>query len=151
MIPGSHPGPRPPELPRALPSGYRWRVFFFKNVFAIIGAVFTIPFCWSVFGPLVGIPLWLYGYRRAKRWLDALEFGVATGGAIVSVEKDRTQHINHEHPWRIEFEYETPGGRLKGHVEAWDPAHAQRVIGEHVWVVYTPAEPASHALWPPVH
>lgn len=150
-IPGGHPGPRPPEAPRELPPGYPLRVLFTKNVFAIVGAAFTIPFCWTLVFPLAGIPLWVHGHRRARRWLDALERGFATGGEIVSIRQDRTQSINRRHPWRIEFEYETPGGRLKGHVEAWDPAHAQRVPGEHVWVVSAPGDPAVHALWPPVH
>jgi hypothetical protein len=149
-IPGSHPGPRPPEAPRALPWGYRARSLLWKNTLALVGAMFTILFCWAVITPLIGIPMWVRAHRRARRRLDALVHGVPTRGQLLGVWLDGTQAINDRHPYRIEFEYETPGGPLRGAVEGWDPVHAQRPVGEHVWVVYLESQPEVHALWPPV-
>ncbi|MEY4551504.1 MAG: hypothetical protein RL685_7699, partial [Pseudomonadota bacterium] len=84
-LPGGEPGPRPPEPPRVLPQGYRWRVLLWHNVPAFIGAVFVIVFFWSVIFPLIGAPLWYFAHRKGKRWLLALETGRATRARLTRV------------------------------------------------------------------
>lgn len=149
-IPGGHPGPRPPDAPRSIPARYRRRTLLWKNTFALVGAFFTVIMFWSLVFPLIGIPMWIYGHRKAKRWLEALERGTATRGRLQSVEKDLSQTINGRHPWKLAFEFDTPDGLRQGTIEAWDPVHGKRPPGEHLWVVYQPERQDHYALWPPL-
>jgi len=152
-LPGGEPGPAPPPVPRALPDGYRWRVLLWKNVIAFIGAAFSTVFAWSIIFPIIGIPMWIYGHRKGKRWLAALEGGRATRGRLTSVDYDRSQTSNGRHPWRIEYTFDLhEGGEAEGFCEAWDPAHAQRRPGDAVWIVYARQdERLASAVWPPLH
>ena len=149
-IPGGHPGPRPPDPSRALPPGYANRIMYWKNVYVILGMTFTICFCWTVIFPIIGIFAWRRGHRTANNRLTALAHGIPTRGRILRVTEDTTQHINHRHPWAIEVEYDTPYGARRGVVEAWDPAHARRPPGEHVWIVFVPGQEDQFAIWPPI-
>ena len=122
-----------------------------RNVFVIVGAIFTVCFFWTFLFPLIGIPLWIHGRNKARRILGALRNGEPTSGRLLSVTLDRTQSINNQHPYRMEFEYDTPAGVRIGVIEGWDRSNADRVIGEHHWVVYEPGGDArACALWPPV-
>ncbi len=149
-IPGGHPGPRPPDAPRELPKGYRWRTLLWKNTLALIGAIFTVFFCWTAIFALIGIPLWIYGHRKGQRWLEALEQGTPTRGTLRSVELDRSQSINNVHPYELTIDYETAEGTQQGTIEAWDRSHGQRPPGEQMWVVHVPGEPKHFAVWPPL-
>ena len=149
-IPGGHPGPRPPDGPRVLPKGYRMRTLLWKNTFALVGAIFTVFFCWTIVFALVGLPIWIRGHRKAKRWLDALERGTPTRGTLRKVELDQTQSINNRHPYKLTIDYETPDGVQQGFVEAWDRVHGKRPPGEQMWVVYVPGKPNHFAVWPPL-
>lgn len=150
-IPGGHPGPRPPPAPRTLPEGYTARIKYKKNVYTILGIVFTIVLFWSLIFPLIGIVLWVYGLRRAGRKLQALVHGTPTKGRILDVSVDTTKKINKRHPWKVVVEYETLKGPFIGESEAWDSANAKRPPGEEVWVVYVPESPDLYAIWPPIH
>lgn len=149
-LPSGHPGPRPPDPPRALPPGYANRVRYWKNVEVIIGIVFTIPFFWTLLFPAVGIPLWISGARRARRQLGALRDGAATRGRITGVSVDENKSINEKHPWKIAYTFDTPDATLPGSCEAWDPVSARRSAGDALWVVYDPADPRSNSIWPPI-
>lgn len=150
-IPGGDPGPRPPPAPRQLPAGYEGRVKLWKNVLVLLGVIFSVCFFWTLVFPIIGIPLWIVGAKKANRTIAALKYGVATSGRLREVRVDTSQHINGQHPWKIEFEYDTPDGVRTASVEAWDPSHADRVIGEHHWVVYVPGPDARVcAFWPPI-
>lgn len=152
-LPGGEPGPRPPDTPRVLPPGYRWRVLLWKNVSAFIGAAFVVVFFWSVIFPLIGAPLWYFGHRRGKRWLLALETGRATRARLTRVALDRSQSINEQHPWRIEYQFDQhEGGSGRGFCEAWDALNGRRREGDAVWVVYA-RDATGHvasAIWPPL-
>jgi len=152
-LPGGEPGPRPPETPRVLPKGYRWRVLLWKNVMAFIGATFVLIFFWAVIFPIIGAFLWYYGHRKGKRWLLALETGRATRGRLTSVALDYSQSSNNKHPWRIEYSFDRhEGGEGTGFCEAWDPINGQRNVGDAVWIVYAKDEEhLASAIWPPLH
>jgi hypothetical protein len=152
-LPGGEPGPRPPDVPRALPDGYRWRVLLWKNVTALIGAAFVIVFFWSVIFPLIGAPLWYFGHRKGKRWLLALETGRATRARLTRVALDRSQSANGQHPWRIEYSFDLhTGGIGSGFCEAWDAVNGQRREGDVVWAVYAYDQQGqlASAIWPPL-
>jgi hypothetical protein len=153
-LPGGEPGPRPPDAPRGLPAGYRWRVLLWKNVQALIGAAFVIVFFWSVIFPLIGAPLWYFGHRKARRWLFALETGRATRARLTRVAVDHSQSDNGKHPWRIEYDFDLhEQGTGKGFCEAWDPVNGRRRADDVVWVVYARDDTGhlASALWPPLH
>ncbi len=152
-LPGGEPGARPPEVPRVLPKGYRWRVLLWKNVMAFIGMMFSTVFVWSVIFPIIGIPLWYFGHRKGKRWLHALINGRATRGRLTSVALDYSQTHNNKHPWRIEYSFDRhEGGEGQGFCEAWDPINGDRSVGDAVWVVYATDEGGhlASAIWPPL-
>ncbi|MHB8872059.1 MAG: hypothetical protein ACYC8T_00085 [Myxococcaceae bacterium] len=149
-LPGGHPGPRPPQMPRGLPAGYRGRILYWKNVPVLIGMMFSLVFCWTVIFPIIGIPLWVTGYRNAKRKLMALVFGAPTPGKVTRVEVDMSQHINRRHPWLIHYEFQTGAGVRQGRCEAWDPSNAKRSPGDVLWVVYVQGHSGENAIWPPI-
>ena len=157
-LPGQNPGPAPPPVPRELPSGYRWRTLLWNNVMALMGAAFVLVFFWTIIFPLIGIPLWYFGHRKAKRWLLALEQGSPARGELTKVALDRSQARNEKNPWRIEYTFKlSDGSVVESFCEAWDPSHAERKAGDVVWVVFAyekegqdRGEPAS-AIWPPLH
>jgi hypothetical protein len=151
IIPGAGPGPRPPDPPRPIPKGYRTRIMLWKNFHTILGIIFTVVLVWSLVFPVAGIILWVYGARKAKRILKAIEQGPAARGRLLEVAKGETRKIGRRRPWKITIEYETTGGIRLAEMEAWDPSHEQRVPGERLWVVYLPETPEVYALWPPIH
>lgn len=143
--------PYPPETPRKFPPGYAYRVRYSNNVGVLLGALFTVVFCWTIMFPIIGIPLWYFGHRRAERQLRALQVGRAVEGTITKVFLDTSQHINKKHPWQIDYRFETPTGPATGSVTSWDPMTERREAGERVWVVYDQAaDHTASSLWPPV-
>lgn len=150
IIPGGHGGPKPPATPRHIPSSYVLRLHLFKNVAVIIGVIFTVVFFWTILFPIVGIFLWIYGYKQARNRLAALRQGEPTVGTITAVYEDTTKHINNRHPIAIKYTYETPEGSFDGKAEAWDRGHLDRPVGEQIWVVHNPTDPQVHAIWPPL-
>ncbi len=81
--PGETPTRPPPPAPREVPLAYRRRVLLWKNVGVWIGLMFTIPFCWTLLFPLIGIPIGVIAYRRRATvaatncwWLFPANIGV---------------------------------------------------------------------------
>jgi len=162
---------RPPDPPRTLPSGYPLRITLTSNVFVIIGIVFTlvsVPFSlaflgaglaepevmWGALGGLVfgavGLPMLIFGLRRARRKLDALRHGVVADGMILGVTLNTSTTINGQHPWRIDYVFDGPEGPVEGRAESWDLMTGQLEQGEPVWVVWVRGDPSRNAIWPPV-
>jgi hypothetical protein len=150
-LPGGNPGPRPPEPVRRLPEGYENRIKYWKNVFVLIGMLFTLCFFWTIVFAAVGIPMWIHGKRRAERKLAALGRGLATRGRITKIEVDTSEEINGRNPWRIDYEFDMPSGKASGWAHAWDPSHARRSVGDVLWIVYVRESPDQNAIWPPIH
>ena len=145
------PGAPPPPAPRQIPEKYRWRVMLWKNVLVMIGAIFTIVFCWSIIFPIIGIPLWIIGHRRAQGKLAALERGLPGRAELLGVERDHSVKINGRSPWRIEYLFEDRSGQLhEGWQHTWQAQHTRRPVGEKFWVVYLPEDPEQNSIWPPV-
>ena len=149
-LPGEDPGEPPPPVPRVIPSAYQWRVLLWKNVLVSIGIIFTVPFFWTIIFPLIGIPLWVVGYRKARSQLDALERGLPVRAELVDVERDTSIKMNGRSPWRLTYTFETPQGVQEGWVHAWEAAHGRRRPGEALWVVYMPDDPTHNTPWPPI-
>lgn len=143
--------PPPPLAPREFPAKYARRVRYWNNVPVIIGMIFTLAFFWTGIFPLIGIPMWVFGMRRANRKLRALAEGEAAEGTIMAVRADTSVTKNGQHPWRLDYVFETPRGTFEGTAQAWHPSAARRETGEIVQVVYVPGEEETvNALWPPI-
>lgn len=141
-------GPPPPPAPRALPAAFRREVLVFKNVYVIIGGIFVFVFFWTVLFALIGAPLLYLGWTRGQKRLLALSNGATVQGRITDVDRDTSVRINGRSPWRISFEYPSPGGRAEGWVYAWKRPELQP--DDPTWVVFLPEDPSSACLWPPV-
>ena len=151
-LPGGDPGPRPPDVPRTLPRGYENRIRYWKNVYVLIGFFFTIVFFWTIIFPLIGIPLWIVGRKKAKSKLAALRQGNPTRGWITSCEVDTSQTINNRHPWRIVYGFKLlDGQKSSGVAIGWDPINQKRKVGDVMWIVFTEGSPPQSAIWPPIH
>jgi hypothetical protein len=144
------PGPMPPPPPRELPKQYVNRVLYWRNVFVILGIVFTVLLFWTVVFPAIGIPLWIYGHKRAQRELRALQFGHVAQGQLTSVHMDYAQSINNRHPWVVAYAFATPQGTRQGTDQGWDASNVHRMSGDPIWVVYLDDDPNCSAVWPPV-
>lgn len=151
-LPGGNPGPRPPATPRQLPQAFVRRVRFFGNTMVLIGVFFTVVFFWTVLFALIGIPLAWFGNRKALDQLHALREGRPTRGTISAIYRDRSQQINNQHPWKIDWAYERHDGTTAtASAIFWDDVNARRQPGDVVWVVYGEREGRqTAAIWPPL-
>jgi hypothetical protein len=111
--PGMDPGPKPPETPRKLPSGFAFRVKWSRNVMVIIGGIFFLVGAlmlsatlaaktWIALFPsffcVGGFFMFLNGRKTAVGILHAFRHGTAVAGQITEVSVDTTQSINNRHP-----------------------------------------------------
>lgn len=149
--------PPPSGPPRALPDGYAMRIRYWRNVEVMLGIAFMVVGFFTT--PLLGFGLIFLGVgfyvhrlgsERAHKQLLALEFGVPVEGTITWVGLDLKKSINKQHPWRIDFTFESATGPVAGSVESWDPVTAARVPGERIWVVYDAGRPDICSSWPPI-
>jgi hypothetical protein len=121
-----------------------------RNALTIAGIVITVILFWSLILPVMGVTLWVYGLKRAKRKMMALEIGEAVRGRVLNVTQDTAVQKHGRHPWRIAMAYDTAKGEYVGEVEAWDPAQAGLRPGDSLWVVYVREEPDLFSIWPPL-
>lgn len=148
-IPGTPRLPKPPVSPRKLPRGYAGRVKYWKNTQFLVGAIFML-FIPTIIFPIIGIFLLRAAFKNSENQLVSLQFGTPTRGIIKSVYVDYSQHINHNHPLRIDYTFSTPQGDFENHVTSWDFSNEKRPEGEHVWVVFNPKNVDQNAIWPPI-
>ncbi len=120
------------------------------NPVVLVGVIFTVFFCWTVAFPLIGAPMWYFGWKKAARRLLALERGIPATARVLEVWRDTSLRINGRNPWRIVYEYDAAEGARESWAHAWDSAHGRRQPGERFWVVYLPGDTESSAPWPPV-
>ena len=117
----------------------------------LIGIIFTVPFFWTVIFPLIGIPMWVLGRRRALGKLEALERGVAARAEITEVFIDGSVEINGRHPWVVAYTFQTEDGRrIEGRVRGWESSNRDREPGQPLWAVYVREDPDRNAIWPPI-
>jgi len=150
LMPGEGPGPEPPPAPRLIPEDYVKRVRYTRNPWTIAGIAITVILIWSIVFPLLGIGLWIYGLKRAKRRLQPLIQGTSVKGRILNVLPDTSRARGGRHPWKLAVEYETPKGPYVAEIAVWDAVHAKRPPGEPVWVLYDAESPDLCSVWPPV-
>ncbi|MFT4979052.1 MAG: hypothetical protein ACI8S6_004962, partial [Myxococcota bacterium] len=101
-----------------------------KNVLVIIGALFSIVFCWTLIFPLIGIPMWIIGHRRAQAKLSALQFGAVGQAELVDVSRDTSVTINGRSPWRLDYTFaDAHGGIHEGWAHSWQASHSRRTPG----------------------
>ncbi|MCW7474152.1 hypothetical protein [Leptospira levettii] len=144
-------GAEPPKTPRTLPSQFVRRIKYTGNVMTLIGIFFTVPFCWTILLPIIGIFCWRKGLQTAKEELEPLELGRTTVGEITEIRKDYTQSLNGKSPTVVEFLFEANGQKHVGTVgNIYESVHLTKKIGDKLWVVYMPDEPNKSSVWPPL-
>ena len=91
---------------------------------------------------VIGAPIFLVSFVQAfrKRWL--LRNGEATEATVTKLEQ-----YGEDNDWRAVYSFRGPDGATqtgKGDL----PTPPGVSVGEKVWVVYSPAKPARHTMWP---
>lgn len=127
-----------PDPPRTVP---RW--FFLRRMrgMAFCGLLFTI--LGLVLG--VGFPVFFYvlGGCVCPTVDLALDRNHASATAVIT-DKEYMRHtnVNNRHPWKVAFEFRTPGGTTTDAVGyTLDPAFANHRAGDTIEVEYDPADP----------
>lgn len=163
--PGQELGPPPPEVPRALPSGYAFRTRFF-NLSVLLGigfsgfsGLFLIQVLkngqWLLallpgFFLLGGLSCLRYGWSRASGILRAFRRGIAVPGKVASVCLDTTQSVNQKHPWKLTYHFTLDGRLYEGVITSFDSTLAQRAAGQPLWVLYVEKDPTQNTIYPPL-
>ncbi len=148
---GTDPGPIPPAAPRILPDKFVKRVKYYNNAYTMIGIIFTIPFCWTIIFPIIGVFLWKKGIRIANEELNPLMNGAHVHGTITSVSQDTSIQINGKSPYQVEFLFEFQGRSIAGDVgNLFDPIVLMKNPGDKIWVVFLPEDPNQSSVWPPM-
>lgn len=148
-IPGTPRLPEPPKTPRQLPRGYESKIRYWKNVHFIVGCGFML-FLPTIIFPIIGFFILRYAIRKGNNKINSLKHGISTLGVIDEVYMDRSQHINGNHPYRIDYTFQTPKEEWHGHAISWDESNLKRPKGEHLWVVYNADDLDQNNMWPPL-
>lgn len=151
LPPSKDPGEPPPPAPRTLPGGYTWRRFNATMDWKVIG-FFAGIFFWTVFFPLLMAIIYGRGWAAEKRKIAALRTGTAARGEVLAVTRDRNKAPrDDQHPWLIEYAFDTPIGPVSGAVRTYHEQHARFSRGDAVWVVFQEGDAErANSLWPPV-
>ena len=158
-------GPAPPEAPRSLPRGYAFRKCVSHNIATLVGSAFLfmgsmmlvpmakngiwLPMLFPGFFALGGFFMVRQGLISAGSGLRAFRRGVAVSGTIASVSMDLTTKINNKHPWKILYHFPVNGQLHEGSLVTFESTFSQR-MGQPVWVLYLPEDPAHSTLYPAV-
>jgi hypothetical protein len=163
--PGADPGPAPPPPPRQLPSKFKKRVFFTRNVLVLIGVIFSpIGLLFTVIGALallpmlvlglifliLGLIMFRVGWKKASAVVNALVNGRAIEGRITDVYYDTSVAINNRSPWAIVYSFEVDGVSYQGKAQTWDPGARERKPGQPIHVLYLPEDPETNTIYPPI-
>lgn len=127
-----------PDPPRAIPG---W--FFLRRMrgMAFGGLLFTI--LGAALG--CGLPVFFYvlgGYVWPTVDLALDREHASATAAITDKQCIRHTNVNSRHPWKIAFQFTTPGGTTVDAVGyTFDPSFADRQAGDAIEVEYAPADP----------
>ena len=162
LPPSSDPGPEPPPAPRRLPAKFKFNLYVRQNLGGVvgIGMVFVglLALCPAFpFGAiLIGLGGFIGGFNTisAYRRSVAIQRGKPVLGKIERVEKidgaTEEQKKNSVPLYQVHFRFDVDGRPVKGMKYTYDPDVMQHFVGEPVWVLYMPNNPAYYALWPPL-
>ncbi len=173
--PGSAPADPPPPPPRALPPGFRRRTLYTKNVYTMIGIIFTpigglftAIFTAVAIGTgewmillggaigsiflIAGILMLRHGLRRGHGILRAFEHGLVASGRVTRVYHDTSIKINGRSPWAVEYAFAPRSGESDrtGTAHGWDDAVGQMQPAQRVHVLYVESDPSQSTLYPPL-
>lgn len=170
---GQDPGAPPPPPPRALPKGYKARVFWkespllfisagflafgllFGCVFSIVGVAGALPFLFIglliglVFLLIGGISMYL-GIRKGLSKIRPYEFGRSTLGEITEIYRDTSVEVNGRSPWAVLYQFKVGDDAIEGKSRTWKYAPRMKAVGDKVYVLYLPEDPEQNALYPPL-
>ena len=161
--------PEPPPAPRDFKSSFLWRQLLLDGwaiaagIFALIGAIFTligIPLILVVVGivfvPLgllflgAGVPILIWRYNLAQQTLNVLRMGEPVLGSIVDIHENVAVEVNGRHPWTITYGFEVDGDEYEGKTTTLRPVGFTHHVGQPVYALYLPDDPAQNTIYPPV-
>ena len=159
----------PPPPPREFKSSFAWRKLLSDGwaiaagVFVLLGVIFTligIPlilvFVGVIFVPLgllflaTGVPIIIWRYQKAEQTLNVLRVGEAVLGSIVDIHENIAVEVNGRHPWIITYGFEVDGDAFEGKTATLRPVGFTHQVGQPMYVLYLPDDPAQNTIYPPV-
>jgi len=171
---GQDPGSPPPPPPRALPKGYKAKVFWKESPelyiavgFIIFGALFGCSFTAAgaaagglvfagigiLFGGLflvIGGAVLYSGIRHGASKIRPYERGASVLGEITEIYRDTSIEVNGRNPWAVQYQFEANGAAIEGKTRTWKYAPKLKGIGDKVYVLYLPEDPEQNVLYPPL-
>ncbi len=157
-------GGEPSPPPRAV--DYIGATYSFRNplvVFAIlwstISGIMLIAFLMSgeglgVLVPLsflvIGFTIGSSGVKVAKKRLLAWREGVGAPATVTWIGRDTSYKVNGRSPYMMKYEFAADGVMHTGVRKSFNREIKRYALGERIWIVYLPDNPALSAEWPPI-
>jgi hypothetical protein len=161
--------PAPPPTPRDFKNSFVWRQLLSDGwaiaagIFSLIGGIFTLigvplilVFVGIIFVPLgllflgAGVPILIWRYNRAQQTLNVLRVGEPALGAIVDIQESVAMEVNGRHPWTITYRFVVDGDEYQGETTTLRPVGFTHQVGQPMYVLYLPGDPAQNTVYPPV-
>lgn len=157
--PGLNLGDPPPKTPRSLPSQFLMRLYGRYAISAWVGVLLIVSAAvlavTSELG-LITLALFLIGcalssnFWIARKRHRGLKGGLPTKGKIESVHRYGEQAKGSTPMYRVYFRFEANGEPVRSMKFTYDSTVVNHFVGEPIWVVYLPSEPACCDVWPPL-
>ena len=156
--PGLEPGDPPPATPRTLPIKFLMRLYGRYAISAWIGVLlmvlalfFGIHESWLIAVVLLFVGLALSSnFWIALKRQRGLKHGTPTKGKIESIHQYGEREDSTTPMYRVYFRFEANGEPVRSMKFTYDKTVVNHFVGESVWVVYLPSNPACCDIWPPL-
>lgn len=159
----------PPPVPRKVPRGLVWRllqadIWFIGAIVAeILGLAFLLtgivlfslvdaalgwPFL--ITGGLaltVSGPLLIWRVLHTQPYLRLFSEGRSVRGEVLEVAQNRRVRVNRQHPWVVRYRFDAAGQPYEGIVQRLDLPDHMLQVGQAVYVLYFPEDPARNTLY----
>lgn len=125
-------------------------------IIVVIGLVLLLTGVW--FGifitlfPMIHLAIGLMLLRSSVRTDDGrrqlARDGLTTTGHVSLLESHDPTSRSSVDRWTIRYDYEVDGATHRGHTTTTDTAVTMYRVGDPIWVVYEPGNPANSVEWP---
>ena len=172
---GDDPGLSPPLPPRALPQGYKRRMFFSNSVLSLVGGIFLmvglpIGIIFTILGiTLPGMVLFIiiggslgsiftllgggmvyFGIQEVLGKIRPYEHGQAAVGEVIDIYRDHSISMNGRNPWAILYSFKAHGQPYQGKELSWKFNPKTQAVGNKLYVLFMPDDPDQNVIYPPV-
>jgi hypothetical protein len=164
----------PPPAPRDVPNGYTWRLLLTSGwaitagvfsllgfIFFLLGLILTLVFTLDGLdvpvGPpfmaiglallIIGVPIFLWRYGKARQMTKVFRLGEATSGNIITVRQNRSVRVNRRHPWIITYQFRSVGREYSGQHTTLNDTGVELTPGQLVYILYLQDNPEWNILY----